>query len=334
MNCPFTPLITTIASIATIRYNSRLATVTRALLGVASALVLMLVAPPATQARGDKAVKDAPLARTIQVVSVFDYPKPNSEIFPERINNLGDIAGTISKVGHGLRTRGFVLFHNGVYSQPLSDPNARSSTLVWGINDARTACGFYLDRTDHTDHGFFLSTAGVYTPFDLAGADGTDLYDINDSGNFCGDADFSTGEFAFVSIDGVVTVIDIAGATSSAAIGINNANEVVGSYTDSANVTHGYFRDAAGNITAPIDVPGSTFTEMRSLNDNDIIVGRFDDSAGEHSFLFEFPNKFITFDFTGASRTDLNGINNGGLMAGYYIDATTLLPHGILARLQ
>lgn len=163
MNSLYAPYITTI------KHNPYRAIISRLLLGITPALVLMLAATPATHAGGARAATNRPLAGTIQVVSVFDYPAANSETFPERVNNRGDIAGTISEIGFGLRTRGFELLRNGTFTPPLSDPNATSSTLMWGINDARTACGFYFDPATHTSHGFFYSSAGVYTPFDVAG---------------------------------------------------------------------------------------------------------------------------------------------------------------------
>src|SRR5262249_14813946 len=293
--------------------NSIQALLSRLLLGITPLVILLLVGT-ATHAGSPRPILNPASSGTIEVVDVFDYPGENVLTLPERINNRGDISGSIADITNPLKTRGFIRFHDGYFTRPISEPNAMSATLMWGINDLRTACGFYYDSDNGEFHGFFV-TNKVYSEFDLEGAMSTDLYQINNSGNFCGDADFDTGEFAFVSINGTATVLALPDATSSAAIGINNTDEVVGSYTDSTGITHGYLRDSAGNITAPIDVAGATTTELRSINDHDQIVGRYYDSAGvQHGFALKLPDTFIIFNYTGASKTALNGINNDGLM--------------------
>ena len=300
---------------------------------ITSTLVLAL-ASPTMQAGSARNIAPQATAATIEVISIFDYPANNALTLPEGINDRGDISGSISPLGSFLRVRGFVRLANGYFSPPLSHPNANDYTLIWGINNARTTCGFYYDPGDGEFHSFFLSNDGTFSPFAVDGADSTDLYDLNDIGNFCGDADYSTGEFAWVSVDGVVTIINIDGATSSAASGINNLNEVVGSYSDSTGVGYGYFRDGAGNIT-PIGIVGATFTELRGINDNHLMVGRYYDSANAaHGFAFKFPNTAVVFDYPGASETALNGINNAGLIVGYYEDAATQIRHGVVVRVR
>jgi hypothetical protein len=313
--------------------NSTQALISRLLLGIIPRAILILTASATNAGSSESALYQRPGA-TIEVVDVFDYPTENVLTLPERINNRGDISGTIGDIRNPLKTRGFIRLHDGYFTPPISEPKAMSATLMWGINDLRTACGFYYNSGDGQFHGFFV-TNKVYSEFDVDGALGTDLYQINNSGNFCGDAEFDTGEFAFVSINGAVTVIDLPGAIESAAIGINNLNEVVGSYTDNTGTTHGYLRDSDGNITAPIDVAGATTTELRSINDNDVIVGRYYDSAGhQYGFALLLPDTFIVFNYTGASKTALNGVNDYNLMTGYYTDAATLVIHGVVARLR
>jgi len=316
------------------KHNGNRAAMARLLVTITPALILMLISP-AAQAGSARKTATQGATGTIEVIRVFDYPAQNALTLPEGINDQGDISGSISPLSNFLKVRGFLRLNNGHFTPPISDPNAHNYTTIWGLNNARTLCGFYYDPSDGDFHSFFLFSDGTFSPFAVDGAESTDLYAINDIGNFCGDADFTAGEFAWVSLNGVVTFIDIDGATSSAASGINNLNEVVGSYTDSTGAEHGYFRDGAGNITAPIDISGAASTELRGINDNDLMVGRYYDSAGEsHGFAFKFPNKVIVFDYPGSSETALNGINNAGQMVGYYKDATTQLAHGVVARVR
>jgi hypothetical protein len=44
------------------------------------------------------------------------------------------------------------------------------------------------------------------------------------------------------------------------------------------------------------------------------------------------PDRFVIYDFPGATFTSLNGINERGLVVGRYTDPSTGIDHGILAR--
>jgi hypothetical protein len=269
----------------------------------------------------------------IQIVTIFEYPSlAGVSTLPQKINDGGDIAGQINAAG---RVLGFVLFHNGHFTPPIIEPNdtGNSYTDLRGINNSRLLCGFYINSVDGAFHGFFLATDTGFTEFNVADALETQLYSLNDAGNVCGA--FSADDVifqAFVSISGTVVPISIPDATTSFAFGINNSNEVVGAYIDSSFVEHGFFRDAAGTVTAPVDPPGATFTILFGLNDEDIIVGRFADSSGaQRGFVLELPATVFVFDKPGATLTSLNGINNNNLMCGRYVDSSGVA-HGVKAR--
>jgi hypothetical protein len=82
----------------------------------------------------------------------------------------------------------------------------------------------------------------------------------------------------FSNTDGVATesfglLQDYPGSTTSFPLGINNSGQIVGNYTDSAGVYHGYVL-FDGNFTA-INVPfqGAVDTEPQAINDEGDIVG-------------------------------------------------------------
>lgn len=115
------------------------------------------------------------------------------------------------------------------------------------------------------------------------------------------------------------TTIDVPGSPVTQTFGINNAGDVVGSYVDTAAVTHGYVL-SAGNVTT-IDAPSSILTVAWSINDTKQVSGYFTgtDGAG-HGFLLDGQN-FTILDFPGATGTDALGINNAGEVVGaYYTD--------------
>jgi len=66
----------------------------------------------------------------------------------------------------------------------------------------------------------------------------------------------------------------------------NDQGQIVGSYTDSSGVLHGFL--CQGGTFSGIDVPfsGVTATEVSGINDRGEIVGRYlDSNSTSHGFL-------------------------------------------------
>src|SRR5205814_4815595 len=99
---------------------------------------------------------------------------------------------------------------------------------------------------------------------------------------------------------------------------INTTGQIVGSYTDSLNKTHGFLYTAGTYVT--LDVPGATFTTATAVNSSGQIVGVFlDSNSKEHSFLFS-NGSFTTIDNPAASVTVARGINSSGNIVGLFLD--------------
>ena len=60
---------------------------------------------------------------------------------------------------------------------------------------------------------------------------------------------------------------------NTTANGINATGQIVGSYTDSLNKTHGFLYTAGTYVT--LDIPGATFTDATAINSSGQIVGVF-----------------------------------------------------------
>jgi hypothetical protein len=276
---------------------------------------------------------DSPLAFSFQLVTTFDYPGTGNQTRPQKINDLGDIAGLF--VDSSAASFGFMRLNNGNFSRPIADPNATSNfTEGRGINNARLVCGDYLDSAGAFE-GFFFS-GHTYTNYLVPNSTTTIVLGVNNVGDFAGsNIPTSTGiQGAFLSIGGTVTEFAVTNATATLAYQLNTTNTSCGYYIDSAGVTHGYWRDSAGTIHAPIDPAGSTGTILFGNNDRNFIVGRFSDSAGAtHGILFVPPNRFLVYDFPGATFTSLNGINGSNQIVGRYTDPSTAIDHGIILQL-
>ena len=112
--------------------------------------------------------------------------------------------------------------------------------------------------------------------------------------------------------------LDYPGASSSTAMAINNSNVVVGWYTDSAGVYHG-FKYSNGTYTA-INVPNAYETQALGINDLGDIVGTYlqgsQPNVTSHGFLLH-NGAFTTIDYPGAQTgTVATGINKSGTIVG------------------
>ncbi len=106
------------------------------------------------------------------------------------------------------------------------------------------------------------------------------------------------------------------GASSTSPAWINNNNEVIGTYTDSTQNTHG-FKWQNGTFTN-IDFPGATFTYPSGVNDSGIIVGTYILGNATHGFKLQ-NGAFTTIDYPGFVGTSgAIGINNSGTIVGNF----------------
>ena len=172
-----------------------------------------------------------------------------------------------------------------------------------------------------------------------AGPLGSSAFDINNQGVIVGNYDINDGNgtiYGFIQRGNSFTDVTVPGFSSVPGsfvdlYKINSAGTVVGDYgIPPAFVTHGFSRDAAGNITF-IDYPlaGVQLTTARGINDAGTIVGRYDDAAGVTHGFFLKNGIYSTYDLPGATVTALWFINNKGQFGGDYTtpDGVT---HGLI----
>jgi hypothetical protein len=129
------------------------------------------------------------------------------------------------------------------------------------------------------------------------------------------------------------------------AYAVNDRGEIVGWYTDTNIVPHGFLRSRDGRITS-FEAPGAGLgygldqgTVATSINDWGAIAGQFQDSSYVFHGFVRYPDgAFTTFDAPGAGTgafqgTMGEGINPAGEIVGVYIDANNA-SHGFLRRLD
>jgi hypothetical protein len=121
-------------------------------------------------------------------------------------------------------------------------------------------------------------------------------------------------------------------------VGINLQGVVTGNVTDNGNGTHGFVRDARGNITnfdAPGADPVAGCTCPAAINDFGVVTGVYRDSNDlNHGFLRMPDGKIITFDDPQAGTANWQGttptaINDLDAVVGWYFDSNWAT-HGFL----
>jgi hypothetical protein len=209
-----------------------------------------------------------------QVYTTIDFPGATATTLNGGPNPEGTNIGSYTTSGV---THGFVLTKKGVFTS--FDPPGSTLTTPNFISPQGVIVGEYND-SGSVSHGFVLN-GGKYTTLDFPGAAGTVLTGLNPSGEMsglscsdpaCGTTGNSTTNHSFVvSKKGVFTSFDPPGAVSSFASAVNPSGAVVGAYTDSNGVTHGYLR-YHGTFTT-IDFPGATFTFAGGNNPEGDVIG-------------------------------------------------------------
>ncbi len=216
---------------------------------------------------------------------------------------------------------------------------ASMMTQVVGINNTGTTDGFYVDQNSVT-HGFYRTSNGAFTTVDFAGTAFNQLLSQNDlkqaAGYFSMSQNNSTPDTPYIydEVGGIFEVIVIPGAVGGAqATGINNSQAKCGFFIDSQNVNHGWLLQ--GGTFKQLDVPGSIFTQALGLNNNGQVVGSWMDSGNlTHGFIYTISNgQYTTIDDPlGVGTTIVNGINDNGVLVGFF--GTAPINRGFVALPQ
>lgn len=120
--------------------------------------------------------------------------------------------------------------------------------------------------------------------------------------------------------------------------GVNNQGQVVGTLTDNTG-THGFFLQPQGdwNVgTGPVtgtvtvlDHPNGEATFV-GINGAGTIVGSVSNGAGGRKGFLYFGGTYHDIIYPGATITEVAGINDAGLIVGYYVGSNDTNRHGFI----
>ncbi|MEM8932368.1 MAG: hypothetical protein AAGE94_14395 [Acidobacteriota bacterium] len=209
----------------------------------------------------------------------------------------------------------------GSFSFETIEAPGALATEASDIDKRGTVVGYTVDASGGTT-GFLYD--GAFTPFSIAGYEGTTIIGTNDKGALVGDvADASGTLHGYLSVDGEVTIYTAAGSDLTIALDVNKKNQVVGFYRTPANQRFAFLAedDAFSSFSAP--GAGPLGTRASGINKRGEISGVFFDADGTaRGFVRRKNGTFKTIDFPGSAGTFLGRISNKGrVVVGSYLDA-------------
>ena len=296
-------------------------------------------------------------------ITPFDAPgagtAKNQGTFAIAIDTAGDVTGLYADSGNAYH--GFIRAGANGTITPFDVPGAPTAighrgTVPLSINGGGDITGEYVD-VNAVRHGFVrLAASGMITPFDAPGAgtgstDGTVPINIGPAGDVTGYYKGAGGAFhGFIRKAGTGTItapIDAPGASSGPSgkvafsgtlpTSIDATGNIVGIYSDSNGLYHGFIRGANGTFTAPIDAPGAAKgglfpgTFPASMNGSGVVAGFYEGANGlNHGFVRAADGTFTApLDAPGASGANFGifpggtaniSLNDSGVVAGGYLD--------------
>ncbi len=270
--------------------------------------------------------QDTPIIYSYQTVN---YP---NDTFTQLlgINNNGVIAGY-----HGASVnKGFTLVLPNVFTNE-NFPNS-AQTQVIGINNHGATAGFYIDQQGLTHS--FTAHGSTFLKIDEPGTPFNQSLGINDNfvtvGYFSTKADGSGPDTGYTHIPGgVFENFQIPNGVSVQTTGINTAGSTCGFYVDANGVNHGWI--VFGGNFRVLDYPASTGTQALGLNNKGAVVGSYTDAGGNsHGFVYTISTKTFQSidDPNGIGTTIVNGINDKGVLVGFY--GTAPINSGFVATPQ
>ena len=115
------------------------------------------------------------------------------------------------------------------------------------------------------------------------------------------------------------TDLSVAASRFTIAQGVQNDGTVVGSdiIAGSPTTRPGFVYELATGTRTDLSIAGVLRTALRAISDDDVLSGWFIDGTGTHGFV-GLTSGYEQIDFTGATATFVEGMNNGKVLVGTF----------------
>jgi Cu/Zn superoxide dismutase len=251
------------------------------------------------------------------------------------VNNDGVIAGYFGSGAQGHPNKGFRVAGGASSFVPENVPNS-VQTQVTAINNRGVTVGFSSTMNNANqvnDNTGFVDLGGSFRPvaFPTAGNANpavNQLLGVNDSDvavGFYTDGAGNNHGYEYNIDRRSFHAVTVSGSTSSTAAGINDRGDVAGFFTNAAGATDGFLLTEDGKLTS-LAYPGASMTQALGINDHREVVGVYQvgsgDNAQTHGFTWTARGGFKKVDDpNGVGATTVNGVNDEGVLVGFYTDA-------------
>jgi len=241
------------------------------------------------------------------------------------INNADTIAGYFGSGMAGHPNKGYTLHVS------FRDENYPGSgqTQVTGLNNSNATVGFWVDKGGD-NFGFYSIGGRVFHTADYPTSDPAkpavdQLLGVNDSDvavGFYTDASGTNHGYSYDVRARRYGAVMVPGDTNVTAAAINDLGDIAGFATNAAGNTEGYLELPSGRVLH-LDVPGATTTQAFGVNDGDEVVGDYTVGTGHNAttagFVWSPAFGFESIDDpNGIGSTTVNGVNDRGLLVGFY----------------
>ena len=256
------------------------------------------------------------------------------------INDADTIAGYFGSGMNGHPNQGYTLH---VTFDSENFPGA-AQTQVTGLNNTGATVGFWVDKKG-ANHGFYSIGGKSFQTADypaMAPAKPAvdQLLGVNDHDlavGFYTDAKGNSHGYTYDISTHRYSQVMVAGDTNVTAAAVNNNGDVAGFATNAAGATEGFLTFPSGRVVH-LNVPGATTTQAFGVNDGDEVVGAYTVGKGKNAtstgFTWSPGFGFASVsDPKGIGSTTINGVNNRGVLVGFYTDSKGNTD-GLVARPQ
>jgi hypothetical protein len=282
-------------------------------------------------------------------LTTFDEPDAAQGVslgtFSLAINDSGEIAGYYTPLSNPSSYQGFVRDALGNFTS--FGVTGMLTQMVFALNDAGQTAGCatqaaYCSGDGGGSEGTIRDLSGAVVTFLPATATTVFPASINSGGAVTGNYPDASGKIhGFVrSAAGAITEFDMPDyqgpGVGTFPNSINDNNEIVGRYYDVTLRARGFIRTAQGKLSR-FDVPGTgIYTYPWAINSAGTIIGAFSGGSANYyqTFVRSAAGHITSFRAPRAGNqpgqgTVPSGINQQGIIAGYYIDAENVF-HGLV----
>lgn len=207
-------------------------------------------------------------------------------------------------------------------------------TNVGAVNDVGNVVGYYLDST-LVPIAFIRAGGGQTSTFDVPGSAvphaGTSPTVITNGGligGFFDDSQFFQQSFIRARDGTFVTYNPSFAAGGSDLASMNSSGAGGGHAYDAQGEPHAYIRSSDGSTvnTDPPDTFGAGVCYTDCFNAGGTTVGNFLSNEGLFEGYIRTPGgSYTLINFPTALGQDVVGVNNGGQVAGFYVDANNVI---------